>query len=208
MEILKGINLMKITPHNAGTYQVSTQNTGKNPKKELTTEKKSFQDSLVLSAEKDAANIKEANQAIGALQVMNRALKDLDGQLQNMINAHANPQDTQEQIQKTLNTTFNGKRIFDQDFSKLSSNIKLDSTGIKKYAQNISSTQDLQKLSSEIKKERNQASDAITILQNQLNSRLKTDASYDKLDPTKLGNLANAHNANSLSLSRVSELLA
>lgn len=208
MEILKGINLMKITPHNAGTYQVSTQNTGKNPKKELTTEKKSFQDSLVLSAEKDAANIKEANQAIGALQVMNRALKDLDGQLQNMINAHANPQDTQEQIQKTLNTTFNGKRIFDQDFSKLSSNIKLDSTGIKKYAQNISSTQDLYKLSSEIKKERNQASDAITILQNQLSSKLKTDASYDKLDPTKLGNLANAHNANSLSLSRVSELLA
>lgn len=208
MEILKGINLMKITPHNAGTYQVSTQNTGKNPKKELTTEKKSFQDSLVLSAEKDAANIKETNQAIGALQVMNRALKDLDGQLQNMINAHANPQDTQEQIQKTLNTTFNGKRIFDQDFSKLSSNIKLDSTGIKKYAQNISSTQDLYKLSSEIKKERNQASDAITILQNQLNSKLKTDASYDKLDPTKLGNLANAHNTNSLSLNRVSELLA
>ncbi len=199
---------MKITSHNAGTYQVSTQNTGKNLKKDLSAQKKSFQDSLVLNAQKNAINIKATNQAIGALQTMNKALGHLDEKLQTIINTHGSLQNTQEQIQKTLNTTFNGEKIFDQDFSKLSSNIKLDPTNLKKYAQNISTQQDIYKLSNEIKKERNQTNNAIDILQNELNNKLKTDANYDKLDTTKLKNLANAHNTSALSLSRVSELLA
>lgn len=198
---------MKITSHNASAYQVATSNAEKNTREKTTVDKKVFEDSLALGTARNTVNIKETNQAIGALQTMKKALDQLDNQLRLSMD-NENLVDTQKQVQKILNTTFNGKNVFDEDFSKLSSNIKLNSLSIKKQAQHASSAQDLQKLSVEVKKGKNQVNDAIKILQNRLNNALKTEGSYDQLDTSKLGNLANAHKTSALSLSRVSELLA
>ena len=201
---------MKITSHSTNHYQVQARNSEKNTQKEKATQKKSIQDSITLNTETKATQIKETNQAIGALQTMNKALKDLDSHVQGLISQTGNPQTHQNEIHTILDRRFNGKKVFDEDFSKFSSSIQINNQKLKQYGSHLNDTSKLQHLSQEIKREQNQTNKAISVLQNKLSNTLKTDGKdYNHLDTSKLNSsLAHAHNLNQLSLDRVSKLLA
>lgn len=200
---------MKITPHTSNAFNVIQKN-DREAKKNIQEKPKAIQDTLVLSQASRSTHVKETNKAIGALQTLSKSLDKIDANTQQLL---SNNQDStsKQAIQNTITqSTFDGKKVFDQDFRNLSQNIKLDSHSLKKQAMHLNTNEDIQKFNQTIKVQKNLAKQAIAILQNDLNKTLSTDKDYSKLNNQMVKSplFGNAHNLDSLSFDKVSKLLA
>ncbi|MCE3039734.1 flagellar FLiS export co-chaperone [Helicobacter anatolicus] len=201
---------MKITPHASNTFNLIHKN-DKEAKKNIQEKPKTIQDTLALSQTNHATHIKEANKAIGALQTLSKSLDKIDANTQHLLN---NKQDSasKQAIQNTISqSTFDGKKVFDQDFKNFSKNIKFNSQAIKEQASHLNSDAEIRKFNQEIKTQKNFAKQAIAILQNDISKTLTTDnKDYTKLDSKMLKSplFEKSHNLNALSLDKVSRLLA
>ena len=207
---------MKITSHRVATPEL-TKRSQQEEKADIQESKKTPQDSLLIAKNSQMLQIKEINQAIGALQSTDKALQQLTTDAQNLISSQKDSaiEDTtplRTSINDTLaQSSFNGKKLFNEDYKPLSANIKVDFTQLKKQAKNLENTSEVKRFLQEVKLQQSQTKQAITILQNQINNTLQTSSKdFENLNTAMLQNPAfqSAHNTETLSLDRVSKLLA
>lgn len=203
---------MKITSHRVATPEL-TKRSQQEEKADIQESKKTPQDSLLIAKNSQMLQIKEINQAIGALQSTDKALQQLTTDAQNLISRES--EDTtllKTSINDTLaQSSFNGKKLFNEDYKPLSANIKVDFTQLKKQAKNLENASEVKRFLQEVKLQQSQTKQAITILQNQINNTLQTSSKdFENLNTAMLQNPAfqSAHNTETLSLDRVSKLLA
>ena len=202
---------MKITSHRIATPEFTKRNQQEEEKAGVQKSKKTPQDSFLMAKNSQILQIKEINQAIGTLQSTDKALQQLAANAQNLISSQ---EDThlKVSINDTLaQSSFNGKKLFNEDYKPLSANIKVDFTQLKKQAKNLENTSEVKRFLQEVKLQQSQTKQAITILQTQINNTLQTSSKdFENLNTAMLQKpaLQNAHNTETLSLDRVSKLLA
>ncbi|CBG39498.1 hypothetical protein [Helicobacter mustelae] len=205
---------MKITPHTSSRTPSNLSLLQKNERENKTKTQegsRNFKDSLTLSQNASAVRIKEINKSIGELQVLGKALNKIEGRAQHLLN-NAKDNASKKEIQDAItHSTFRGRKVFDEDFGKLAKNIKLDSRSLKRQANHLDTTEEIQKFNQNIKAQKEYAKQAVKILQNDLEKTLKTDGrDYEKLDAKMLKSPAfgDAHRLENLSSHKVSKLLA
>ncbi len=201
---------MKVT-HNAPTTAKFLPKNMQESKIDIKEHKKTPLDSLSISKNKQSLQIKEINQAIGSLQVTNKALQQLGIDAQNLLKDQDNPTIKKSIAQTLENSSFDGKNVFQKDYQKLSASIKTDFSSLRAQAQNLDNTANIKKFAQEIKLQQNQTKQAIGILHNQINHALQYQkGDYENLDTARLlnTNFKSAHDLGALSLDRVSKLLA
>lgn len=201
---------MKIVSHTSLSPKIShkiEQEIKKNPQEKA----KNIQDALKVSKNILSEDVKEINQAIGALQIASKTLQKLEKQVQANLKDENFTTIKKEILNTLANTNIGKTNIFNINYKNLSSNINVDFHSLKKEVSHVDDAQDIKHFTQSLKIQQNQIKQAINILQNKLNNSLTIDdKNYNQINTNMLSSdtLKNAHNMEYLSLERVSKLLA